>query len=90
MSEEKLKKIEAEAAAQPNPSSIMSAPRVKKSPTQLIAIVAAIVLLALNIIQQAIYFNLSASVSQYQRDVEKRDAQITELKEKINSLEGFK
>ena len=91
MSEESVNKILSAPSATPNQSSIMSAPPDKKKAQRFATIIIALaVSLALNIILAVVALSKNEKINALQRDVKDNDTLITELKNKINSLEsGF-
>ena len=88
MSEERVNKILSTPSATPNQSSIMSAPTDKKKAQRFAAIVIALaVSLALNIVLAVVALSKNEKISSLQKDVKDNEAIITELKEKINSID---
>jgi hypothetical protein len=91
MSEERVNDILSTPSAAPNQSSIMSAPPDKKKAQRFAAIIIALAIsLALNIVLAVVSLSKNEKINALQRDAKDNDALITELKNKINSLEsGF-
>ena len=88
MSEERVNKILSMPSATPNQSSIMSAPTDKKKAQRFAVIVIALaVSLALNIVLAVVALSKNEKISSLQKDVKDNEAIITELKEKINSID---
>lgn len=89
MSEERVNKILSTPSATPNQSSIMSAPPDKKKAQRFVAIVIILgISLALNIVLAVVSLSKNEKINALQRDAKDNDALITELKNKINSMEN--
>ena len=90
MSEERVKRIISTDPAQPNPSSIMSAPRdKKKTQRNLILIGALIISLAANIVLLIIFISKNEKINALEAEAKDNEALFLELKNKVNSLSSF-